>query len=234
MKFAPYDQIAAEYYDSFHKTCRNFDYASLRALEQIRPRVPDRGLVLDIGCGRGRCVEFLGVDAKRVVQLDNSRAMLELVPREECLLRVLHDAEDLPFLDDQFSCVTSFLCDTFLGLDFLAEAYRVLKSGGLFLATTPAFEWGSAIRHKLSIDPSVTRFKTLTGGELRVPSILVPRNKLVEMLRHVGFPEDGIEVQVRRLPEDAQPISEDVVLAASALKCDLHELELLYLVLATK
>lgn len=234
MHFAPYDQIAGEYYDVFHKTCRNFDETTLSALEPLRARIPRDGLILDIGCGRGRCVEYLKVDPNRIVQLDNSLAMLELSAREDCLIRVLHDAERLPFLDMAFACVASFLCDTFFGLNFLSEAFRVLRPGGVFLATIPSFEWGMALRRELSIDSCETRFKTIAGGEIRVPSILVSTDLLVAMLEKVGFDGSQIEVQKHRLPEGTHPISEDVMTVAHRLKCAVQDLDLIYLIIAKK
>lgn len=161
MNFAPYDQIAGEYYDAFHKTCRNFDQTTSRAIESVRPLAPHSGLILDVGAGKGRCIELLGVDQNRIIQLDNSSVMLGLYPREPSLLRIQHDAEQLPFLDREFSCVTAFLCYPYLGLNFLSEAHRVLRPGGLFLSTTPAYEWGTALRRGIAIDYSETRFKTL-------------------------------------------------------------------------
>lgn len=234
MHFAPYDQIAGEYYDAFHKTCRNFDETTLRAIEPVHTRIPLDGLILDIGCGRGRCVEYLSVDSNRIIQLDNSLAMLELSPREDCLIQILHDAERLPFIDTRFACVTSFLCDTFFGLNFLAEAFRVLITGGLFLATMPSFEWGMALRRELSIDSSETRFKTMAGSEIRVPSVLVPIDLLVAMLEKVGFDSSQIEVQKHRLPEGTDPISDDVIIASDRLKCGIHDLDLVYLIIANK
>ena len=234
MRFAPYDQIAGEYYDSFHKTCRNFDQTTLKAIEPIRPRIPQDGLILDIGCGRGRCVEFLNVEADRVIQLDNSRAMLEISPRENCLLQVLHDAEELPFLACSFACVTSFLCDPFLGLNFLAETYRVLESGGLFLATTSTLEWGTALRDEIGIDCSETRFKTRAGNEIHVPSILVSTDRLVSMLMRTGFDDKKIQIQRHRLPNDADPVSSDVTTSANQLKCGVHDIDLINMIIAVK
>jgi SAM-dependent methyltransferase len=234
MYFAPYDQIAGEYYNDFHKTCRNFDETTLKAIESIRTRIPKDGLILDIGCGRGRCIEYLSVESNRIIQLDNSLAMLKLSPREDCLIRILHEAEQLPFLDMQFACVTSFLCDTFFGLNFLAEAFRVLNAGGLFLSTMPSFEWGTALRRELSIDSSETRFKTIAGSEIRVPSVLVSTNRLVAMLEKVGFDGSQIEVQKHKLPEGISPISDDITIAADKLKCSVNDLDLVYLIIASK
>jgi hypothetical protein len=70
-----YADLAQEYYDPFHKTCRNFDAATKSALARKTFALPDAGLILEVGCGRGRCQEFLGVDKNRVVQLDSSREM---------------------------------------------------------------------------------------------------------------------------------------------------------------
>ena len=76
-----YDEIATEYYDTRHVTSRNFDNTTRVALAENPIAVPD-GLVLEIGSGRGRAIEFLHVDASCIVQLDNSEAMFALEGRE--------------------------------------------------------------------------------------------------------------------------------------------------------
>jgi SAM-dependent methyltransferase len=230
---AAYDQIAAEYYDLSHKTSRNFDSATSQAVIHFRQRVPHTGLILDVGAGRGRCGEYLGVDSKRIVQLDNSSRMLEVEPREQCLFRVLHRAESLPFLNEEFSCVTSFLCDPFLGLNFLSEAFRVISGGGLFVATTPSYEWGHSLRTTLGIDTASTRFIT-AAGKVVVPSVVIPRLKLFEMLQLVGFARSKIELTSHKLPENAMPISPDIDMAAKNLGCGVHELDIIYLIVARK
>jgi len=234
MNNAPYDQIAAEYYDACHKTCRNFDHTTTVALETIRPRLPVDGLVLDVGAGKGRCKEFLGIDPMRVIHLDNSSVMLGLQPREESLLRILHEAETLPFVDSQFSCLTAFLCDGFLGLNFLAEVYRVLLPGGSFVATTPSYEWGTTLRKELQISASQTRFITKVGTQLVLPSVLIPVDRLLEMLKHVGFGQRKVQLRRHRLPLSATPISQDISTPAEALGCDVHDLDILYSVFAEK
>ncbi len=234
MSNTPYDHIAGEYYDPFHKTCRNFDQATLVAVQDLPARVPVNGLVLDVGAGRGRCKEFLGIESKRVIQLDNSRTMLEVQPREDCLLRILHDAESLPFLDSQFCCVTAFLCDPFLGLNFLWEVYRVLSPNGLFVATTPSYEWGVALRKELQINTSLTRFTTKAGTQVVVPSILIPSDRLIEMLKLAGFRQDRVQLKRHRLPPNASPISQDISVPAQKLGYNVHELDILYSIVAEK
>jgi SAM-dependent methyltransferase len=233
MTIAPYDVIADEYYDAAHKTSRNFDQATVAAIAPLRQRIGAEGLVLDIGSGRGRCNEYLGIDTTRVVQLDNSARMLRVRPREEALLRVVHQAERLPFLDEQFLYVASFLCDPFLGLNFLAEAYRVLQRGGLFIATTPAHEWGSTLRDLLDLDQHSTRFIT-RQGRVVIPSVLVPISQLREMLERIGFDEQGVSVTAHKLPPGSTPVSDDILQPARELGRGPHELEILYLVVAEK
>lgn len=232
MTAAPYDAIAGEYYDRSHKTSRNFDHAAAAALESVRERVPAGGLILDVGAGRGRCIEFLGVKSRRVVQLDNSARMLSLEAREECLIRVLHDAQNLPFLDASFACVTAFLGDAFWGLNFLTEAWRVLRPGGLFLATLPTFEWGKAIREQLKLDRSLTRFVTQSGSTVIVPSSLVPVDRLPPMLRRAGFAHP--EITSHRLAQEEQPISPDIADAAQRLGMPPDQLHVINLIVAQK
>lgn len=233
MRTAPYDLIASEYYAASHQTSRNFDQTSSHALQPVRARIPPTGLVLDIGAGRGRCNEFLAVNPERVVQLDNSQRMLEVNPREACMLRVLHQAESLPFFNTEFSFVASFLCDPFLGLNFLHEAYRVLAPGGLFVATTPSYEWGAPLRAHLGISTLETRFIT-REGKVVVPSVLIPHNKLIEMLELAGFEGDKVRVSRHRLPHNVAPISPDIIMPADALRVGVHELDILYLIEAEK
>jgi hypothetical protein len=139
----------------------------------------------------------------------------------------------LPFLDEQFSWVTSFLCDPFLGLNFLAGAYRVLARGGLFIATTPAYEWGSTLRAMLDIDVHTTRFIT-SENKLVIPSVLVPVTQLREMLKRAGFNEQKLSLTAHTLPRTGNPVSEDIIRPARELGRDPHDLEILYLVVAEK
>lgn len=229
-----YDIIAAEYYDPFHKTCRNFDETTIVAVSNIKQSIPTDGLVLDIGSGRGRTAEFLDIDPKRVIQLDNSKSMLELERREGCLIRIHTHAEALPFVDLQFSCVTAFLCDTYLGLNFLSEAYRVLQRGGIFIATNPSFKWASVLRKAISLELGLTRYKTKSGKEIRVPSIVIPKDQLSEMLRVAGFEDTSFEIKDHCLPTESRIVSSDIEVPAHELNVSVHELPILTTIIAFK
>ena len=222
-----YDVVAAEYYDERHVTSRNFDAATRAAVSSMDLRGPRQGLVLDVGCGRGRCTEFLRVPGNRIVQLDNSLIMLNMPGREAALVRVLHDAEELPFPDGQFTCVAAFLCDPFLGLNFLHEAHRVLKLGGLLIGTTPDLSWGVALRDGLGIDRMTTRFLLNDGSTEAIPSALFEPAQLREMLRRVGFDEARIPISRHRLPNDVPSVSPDILGPAANLNIDPHDLDIL-------
>ncbi|MGX1793720.1 class I SAM-dependent methyltransferase [Microbacterium sp. NPDC055312] len=222
----PYDALANEYYDDDHKTCRNFDATTLTALAHLRSKLP-AGKVLEVGAGRGRANEFLRIEPGRVVQLDNSAAMLNLEPREASFLRVLSDAESLPFPDDEFDLVLGFLCDPFLGLNFLSEARRVLKPGGLLVATTPSETWGKALRGGLGVDDMETRFVLRDGSTVKVPSALYPPMQLRSMLEAAGFKRKSIRISSHCLPADTESVSGDVIAPAMRLGVSEHKLPLL-------
>ena len=223
---AAYDILAKEYYDPRHKTTRNFDSAAKDALGSLGLQIP-RGLVLEVGSGRGRCGEYLGIEPARVVQLDNSAVMLSLEPRETALVRILHDAEELPFPDGEFACVTAFLCDPFLGLNFLAEARRVLSDGGILIGTTPSEQWGRPLRGALGIDLMETRFVLVGGQVATLPSAIYSNSQLFEMLVTAGFLESSIHIGTHTLPAGTEPVSDDILKPAETMGLSPYSLGIL-------
>jgi SAM-dependent methyltransferase len=232
---APYSQIAEEYYDCIlHKTSRNFDETGRLVLDSWRGRIPPAGRVLDVGAGRGRCNEYLGIDCRRVVQLDSSEAMLAVEPREDCLVRVRHIAEELPFPSADFGVVTAFLCDPYLGLNFLEEAYRVLQPGGVLIGTTPSRDWGEPLRKLRGVDDRTTRFINKDRVPVLLPSNLFSENRVREMLERVGFDKSAIHLQHAFLPPGTSVISDDIVVVAKMLGLTEFEVPLLVCFYAQK
>jgi ubiquinone/menaquinone biosynthesis C-methylase UbiE len=144
------------------------------------------------------------------------------------------DAIDMPFMDESFSVVTSFLCDPFLGLEFLSQAYRVLKKEGVLIFTTPSFSWGKALRDKIGIEINETRFITKEKNAIKVPSILIKTQQIKEMLTHIGFQEKNIELKNLYLPENIEQISKDIIASAESQKKSPTEIELINLFYAKK
>lgn len=227
-----FDVLAREYYNPFHKTCRNFGFTTIRAIENNPVSIPDDGLVLEVGCGRGRCIEFLGIESSRVVQLDYSTKMLSIEDREPSLLRMHADATSVPIFKEQFSAVIGFLIDPFIGLNFLSEAFRLLIPGGFLFFTTPTEEWGKPLRDKLEMEASFSRFLTKDGKTVIVASTLISDDRLNGMLQHSGF--TNINITSHCLPEEADPISPDIQRVADEKEISVHNLPIIHLIAAEK
>lgn len=229
-----YDAIAKEYYSPEHITSRNFDKATKLALQQLPFSHSDLdGKVLELGAGRGRVKEFLEIDASRVVQLDSSAAMLDLDEREPCLLKVHCDACKIPFASQQFAFVVGFLVDPFMGLDCLAEAYRMLQTNGRMLLTVPTKQWGDSIRSILQVDRMSTRFKFIgTEKTVVLPSVLHSPERIHEMLEMTGFRD--IKIANHMSSEDEQRVSADIMNVCRSLNIPLTELPIIHTVSAQR
>jgi SAM-dependent methyltransferase len=227
-----YDKIAAEYYLPGHQTSRNFDSATIAALASLQIAVPP-GIVLEVGAGRGRASEFLRADSSRIVQLDSSEAMLEVQPREPSLLRIHADACKIPLIGQQFSAVVGFLVDPFMGLDFLAEAHRMLVSGGLLLLTVPTRAWGKPLREHLGIDLMTTRFRVLgTENTVTLPSLLHSSERLHDMLRLSGFTD--IVITDGYVPEQEEIISPDITSVCEILRIESSQISVIHIIEARR
>lgn len=106
-----------------------------------------RGKILDIGCGRGFLLKKLKAKAEpesRFFGLDISQKLREIAkannPGAEI---ILGDAESTPFKDNYFDFVfMTEVLEHLLDYDkALSEVKRVLKSGGIFIATVPNRDW---------------------------------------------------------------------------------------------
>ena len=99
--------------------------------------------VLDVGCGIGYGSKILFKKASKYVGFDKyemrKQRALQSYPDERSTFLV-HSANDaFPFEDASFDCVVCFEAIEHIENDILAmsEIYRVLKSGGVFIGSTP-------------------------------------------------------------------------------------------------
>ncbi len=227
-----YDIIADEYYDVRHITSRNFDQTTAYALKNWKLARHD-GLILEVGAGRGRSSEFLGLAGERVIQLDSSDKMLHLPNREACLLKVHADACAIPLSSQQFTAVVGFLADPFFGLDSLAEAWRMLIDGGELVVTLPTLQWGEPLRRRLAIDLMTTRFKII-GKEsvVKLPSILHSKQRIIDMLKLTKFRQ--ISVIDVPLPARVPDVSKDITSVYDELKIKREDLPLIHVIRAVR
>lgn len=137
-----YDTYAKEFSDS-----RPFFWKELEFIEQY---VREGSAVLDVGCGNGRLLDFLG--SKKNINytgIDSSQELINIAQKERGNKGIfIHaNALSLPFGDNMFDTVLSIAVlhhipskkfrDT-----FIEEAYRVLKPGGtLILTTWNTWQW---------------------------------------------------------------------------------------------
>lgn len=234
VKSTPYDLIAQEYYNERHITSRNFDLTTISAFKKMQIIIPDHGLVLEFGAGRGRANQFLNIKSNRIVQSDLSEKMLSIADREECLLKILCDATDTPFFDEQFSLSCAFLCDPYYSLEFLIEAYRITKTNGYFIATLPSSTWGNSLRDEINIRRNETKFLTDTKQEIFVPSFLATKEQILSDLHLAGFKEKYIDIFSWKLPEEVTSISPHILLSAELQKMSPYSIDLIDIVIARK
>lgn len=103
---------------------------------------PSAGVILDFGCGTGRCLQEYSKRSFRMIGVDASYAMLcaaAAANRAQGCLLLLCSATRLPLKDGSIAGCTSFGTLHHLANPdrALRELYRVLKCGGLLMALEP-------------------------------------------------------------------------------------------------
>ena len=98
----------------------------------------DQSTVIDIGCGSGRFIKYLGNRYKKIIGLDPSKAIYaadELVGKNEKVELVMASTDNIPFPDGYFDFgyslgVLHHIPDTQKALN---DSAKKIKSGGYFL-----------------------------------------------------------------------------------------------------
>ncbi len=98
--------------------------------------------ILDIGCGPGGNILILQ-EFGRVTGLDISESALSFAKNRGFARLISASAENIPFPDASFDMVSAL--DMLEHVEeqekVLAGAFRILKTGGIFLVTVPAHPW---------------------------------------------------------------------------------------------
>jgi SAM-dependent methyltransferase len=114
----------------------------LIAYETALTEIPAGSTVLDLGCGEGYGTSLLSKNAARVAGLDvDAEAVAHASAKygsQKCIFQP-YDGKTIPFPDAYFDAIASFQVIEHIVDDnhYAAEAFRVLKSPGRFLVTTP-------------------------------------------------------------------------------------------------
>ncbi len=98
--------------------------------------LPDKSVVLDVGCGTGISTRELAADFSEVIGSDNDLEMLKVAEKYNSPnIKYVHaSAQSLPFKDENFDVVTAFgafhwFCDA----KSIQELKRVLKKDGFLV-----------------------------------------------------------------------------------------------------
>jgi 2-polyprenyl-6-hydroxyphenyl methylase/3-demethylubiquinone-9 3-methyltransferase len=133
---------AVSYYETYwtdagYKPVRESTPDSLAAL--FRRHIGPADSVLDLGCGDGRSGTYLAAHAAAYKGVDVSSEAVKLARVRGLDVERITDASVLPFPHGTFDVVVCIevLEHLFEPQLAVAEALRVLKPGGLFLATVP-------------------------------------------------------------------------------------------------
>jgi SAM-dependent methyltransferase len=233
-----YDAIADEYYDSRHITSRNFDDATIEFCNTAKDKfpIPQKGFVLEVGCGKGSVNRYFNINLDRVVQTDISLKMLKIHPREEPICTIQCNAVGLPFQDSAFAAVFAFLYDPYNVEEFYSEFEKVLTPSGVFIGTLPHFKWGSLLRSGLSIDRNRTQFRRFTSMKdkdfVELDSFLVDDDQIRQLLMRAKFKQ--IEMSDLYLPLHIKTISPHIELPASLLGISPYDLPIVKMIIAKK
>ncbi len=110
--------------------------------------------ILNVGAGTGDDLPALNKYG-RVCVVDINKDALDLIPADLCAEKMVGDVCKLPYKDNTFDIVTAFDVVEHIDDDVMAvsEIHRVLKPGGKFLFSVPAFQFlfsshDRALHHK--------------------------------------------------------------------------------------
>ena len=163
-----------------------------RRLAFLLAHVPAGARVLDVGCGEGRFTEALAEHGARVVGIDVAEEPLRRARarRPELDLRRVAPVGAWPLADASFDViwageVIEHVADT---AGWLSEVRRVLRSGGVFLLSTPAHERLMRLALALSARAFEAHFDP-RADHLR----FYTRRALLRLLADFGF--EAVETQ---------------------------------------
>ena len=170
--------LAADVYDENENYLNSFEQGELIPLLGA---LADKK-ILDVGAGTGRLSLPLANRGARVIALDVSPKMLEIIKNEQ-IEKIVGDAESLPFKNETFDIVTAAFLTVHLKdpTRFFDEAYRVLKDGGVLAITN--------INQK--VPPQV---KT-KQGKIIIESFYHRPEKIKEILESLAFQVEEVFVK---------------------------------------
>ena len=170
---------------------------------------------MDLGCGNGRFYEFFKDKNIEYIGVDNSEKLIGLANKKYPGIKFqTADALNLPFPNDYFDKIYSIavlhhIPSKEIRLQFLKEAKRVLKKGGILIATV----WKFHAKKQILLFLKYTILKLIGKSKLDFKDIFEPwgnkaeryyhwfsKRELVKLTREAGFKikEGGIIIRNER------------------------------------
>jgi guanylate kinase/SAM-dependent methyltransferase len=180
---AGYTGIAAEFSEAKRITTRNFHEMSTPFFEKsLQNRIADGACCAEIGPGRGWLRNSFTWPHVHYTAIDVSESMLKAQPADSTILA---SARAIPVRNASFDAVFGSLIDPYCYPAALCEIRRVLKTGGLFILSSPAAEWAYGLRDGDGLDK--TRFVHDDGTIAEVFSYVFTLEELSLLLERCGF-----------------------------------------------
>jgi SAM-dependent methyltransferase len=114
----------------------------LYAYQIATEKISKNSFVMEVGSGEGYGTSMLSKNFLKITGLDVDKNEIDHAQKkygsENCVFK-LYDGHRIPFDDHTFDAVVSFQVIEHIQDDenFISEIYRVLKSDGVFIVTTP-------------------------------------------------------------------------------------------------
>lgn len=186
-----YDQVADIYDSRYDESGGNTYYSHI--CSGVMRNLPKDAKLLDLGCGTGLFMERYLRFGGEVIGLDISRNMIVRAKERTNSDVTLGTAEQLPFKDDTFDCVSSVLAFSYLQnpQGTVEDIYRVLKPGGsVSICTLGKNVFTSAVptAHKIG-----EKLHVKSVGMVNITERYYKQDELSDLLKSAGFTDVSVK-----------------------------------------
>lgn len=228
---AGYAKIAPEFNDDCRITTRNFhELSQPYFVERARRYITEHTKCLEIGVGHGWLSKIIPFQDTDYIGVDISS---EMIKRNRTGHQMQSSVRYLDFPSGYFDVVIASLADPYCYPAALCEICRVLKSGGVFIFSTPSRQWSDAIRTRDNRTKTIFILKDKTIAE--VYSFTFTLGELAQLLSVCGFSlKESYTAHGDALIKAKSHISPAIIESARNQGIDLADIPILNFVIARK
>jgi 2-polyprenyl-3-methyl-5-hydroxy-6-metoxy-1,4-benzoquinol methylase len=222
-----YNNIANEYEDDAHATCRDFEYFTNVFLNYFFTsyKIEDNVRYLDIGIGTGKSLE---------TRMDNNNTLIDFLIKKRCIIDVLDISEEMikvtknkfhekinnyiqksifDFRPEQkYNIIVATLCDPYLTKEFIKIANSILEINGYLILIYPSLSWARQIRGN-SCSAKIT-FNSRNGKKYHSYSFCWDGNNLWRYLEKIGFHNKSLtKYYLKELEKNKSELNNKILLA---------------------